>query len=168
MCWYITVSVPRGSEAPLLELGKEGSGVRVAPTMNASLAELLPRTDIQLLVTGAGCACDLYRSPDDPSPPDADGPEVLETGLQWALDTRNLTDVDKVTDRVNRRARRRLRETIANLARAPGAVRLFAHCYGGDVSSEVLGGIASVPLSAEHYLAAGGAFPADTVVVIAP
>lgn len=167
MCWFITVSVPRGQEVALVRLGEEGSGVRVRAIHNPSLARALPEGDAQWLVTGRGCACGFYWSPDDPDPPNDDGEEGGEAELEAPI---VLDDslFDEAADRVDRRARRRFRETVAEMSRSLGAVRLFAHFYGGDVGSEVLGEMPTLTCSASAYLADRGAFPADTIVTVVP
>lgn len=166
MCWFITVSVPRGQEALLVQLGQEGSGVRARLNENPSLARALPEGDVQVVIAGRGCACDLYWSPDSPNPPDDDGDEGSEADFEKACTERNIAATDEAAARIDRRARRRLRETVAELTQILGAVRLFAHFYEGDVSSEVFGELSSLTLSAGRYLAGLGAFPSDAIVTV--
>lgn len=166
MCWFITVSVPRGEEAPLVHLGLEGSGVSTTLSDNPSLASALPEGDVQWLIQGRGCACDLYRSPDAPRRPDDDGDEGSEADLERACREGDVAAADEAAIRLDRRARRRFRETVAELTQLVGAVRLFARFYEGDVSTEVVGELSALTLSTSRYLAGLGAFPPDTIVTV--
>jgi hypothetical protein len=130
------------------------------------LATRLPPGDLQLLITGRGCACGLYQSPDAPNPPDDDGAEGSEADFEQSFQGRDIAAIDEAAARIDRRARRRFRETVAGLTHSLGTIRLFAHHYEGDVSSEAFAETASLTVSVNDYLANHGAFPADTIVTL--
>jgi hypothetical protein len=158
MCHFVFIGVREQFESRLRsEMVR--AGFETTGSSNPSLIAAFPVSDRLTVVTRGGCSCGLCGDLGEKFDEAAERLKYQKKG--WSP-----SKVERAI--LGRRPRAQppfvaFRETFAGIVRLAGAARIMAHCFSGDVESEVLEVGGRHALHLDEYLERDGVYEDDLV-----
>jgi hypothetical protein len=159
MCYFVFVGVPKAHRHQVDALCS--LGFEVSEWSGLPIKAVFPREDSVVCVTSGGCSCGIYHSALRGFDESAARRKYEKKGWTKAKIERAM--LGRRRGQPEQPVFARFREGFANVVRAVGSVRVFAHVFTGDVESEHVAACAERSLLIEDYLAAHGFYDADTI-----
>lgn len=157
MCYFVFVGVPPAHRHQVEELCS--LDFEVSDWGGLPIKAVFPRGDSIVCVTRGGCSCGIYHSAPHGFDENAERRKYEKKGWTKAKIERAM-----LGRRREQPVFARFRVGFANVVRAVGSARIFAHSFtGSDIETEPVAACNVRRLSLEDYLTAHGFYEADAI-----